>query len=165
MHKLTKLVYDLSGTPYIQLWFIGKGIVVKTQYFKMDEKINNEYGHFKTPALDELIFKKNVYHGFKNIDDCESLELTKTSAITNIMNKFKKSKQYTENKIKEIPLDQFVINGLSPMELQSYLESQSIVTMMKSTNKKKLDTNMLVILIVVLGGGFVAYKMLFGGGF
>jgi hypothetical protein len=164
MNKLTKLIYDLSGTPYITIWFIGKGIVTNVKHYKMDEKINTEYGHFKTPSLDKLIFKHNVYYGFKNIDDCETLKLTNSSLVTKIMNKLKKSKDYVENKRKEIELDEFVISGLSPMELQSYLESQSITTMMKSTSKKKMDMNMLVLVIVGAAAAFIGYKMFFGGG-
>jgi hypothetical protein len=164
MNKLQKFIHDLTGTPYITIWFIGKGVVTKVKHYKMDEKIENEYGHFKTPMLENLIFKKNVYYGMTNIENCKEMVLVKKPLTQKIIDKVSKSKKYTENKIKEIDIDEFVITGLSPQDLQSYLESQTIASMMKSTKKQKFDINTIVMVIVGLAGAFIAYKLFLGGG-
>lgn len=173
MNKLTEIWYILTGTPYIKQWLYAKGTVVKVKPYKMSEKITNEFGEFKTPKVENMLWRKNCYYMYSDIHECTEARITHKGLKPTFQKYADRIYRVITNKPTEKPdlnkgadVDEFVIMGFTPYELQSYLETNTLIAgafkAKNSLSELLTPQNMIIGLIAVVALYF-GFKMITTG--
>jgi hypothetical protein len=178
MNSLEKIYYDLTGTPYLKVKLVAKNIVVKTESFKMSEKVITDFGVFKSPEFNNQIFEKNVYYVHYDITDFKPLKLVKKSVVDKLSElvylghiavSFDKKDENYGKQLNNEPMS-FITDKISPQEYASLLDNESLIAVSKAKKGEGLGSlfepkNIVIVIIlavaVIFGYKYISTGVLF----